>query len=480
MTATTASISELLKNQYEGPIREQLNLEAMIYDLFEEGPHQWAGASVHIPLHTRGVVTTATAGIHYGSEGAQGAVVPAASNQEYLELVVGYQSLYAAFEVTGQAESQAPGNGGSEAAFVGAMYSEMRNLEKDIRHKLDRDMFIGRGLPAFVIDKTNHTGATVCMVSGANTLAAIVAENTTAGANTFVKALHLSRTDTTAWAYLPDGNAAPTANAVFQVGAIDLAAGTAVLTSVASGADGPDTSGVADTDCVVLVETDNLGNRLRTDEVHGLNALAFEAEPAGTFTNSRIGVANTVLRGFGFQAGNPTAVVPPTGMSSGIPLTVEDMQLVSDGIEDLCAEQIDCLIMHRYTRAAYKNLFQQLGSLATGVSNVGGWLPGQTDARGGFKSDDVFFNQSVPIKVSSQAPYGVIYFIRKDTINTYTLRPGGFQEFNDNGDIVTQKRDQATARMMDVREGFWKQYFELVSEKPRCIGVMPAVRYKRA
>ena len=85
MTATTASISDLLKNQYEGPIREQLNLEAMIYDLFEEGPHQWAGASVHIPLHTRGVVTNATSGIHYGSEGAQGAVVPSASNQEYLE-----------------------------------------------------------------------------------------------------------------------------------------------------------------------------------------------------------------------------------------------------------------------------------------------------------------------------------------------------------------------------------------------------------
>jgi len=475
MTATTASISELLKNQYEGPIREQLNLEAMIYDLFEEGPHQWAGASVHIPLHTRGVVTNATAGIHYGSEGASGAVVPAASNQEYLELIVGYQSLYAAFEVTGQAESQAPGNGGSEAAFVGAMYSEMRNLEKDIRHKLDRDMFIGRGLNGYVIDKDPHTGTPLCMISGANSLAAIVAENLTAGLNTYVKCLSVSRTDTVAWAYLPDGNAAPTAAALFLVGAIDLAAGTAVLTSVTNPADGPNTVNVAVTDCVVLVEHDLAGNRVRTDEVHGLNSLAFEAEPAGTFTNSRLGTLNTVLRGFGFQSGDPTLVAPPVGMSSGIAVTVEDMQLVSDGIEDLCAEQIDCLIMHRYTRAAYKNLFQALG-----VSPTGGWLPGQTDAKGGFKSEDVFFNQSVPIKVSSQAPYGVIYFIRKDTINTYTLRPGGFQEFNDNGDIVTQKRDQATARMMDVREGFWKQYFELVSEKPRCIGVMPGVRYKRA
>jgi len=470
MTATTASISELLKNQYEGPIREQLNLEAMIYDLFEEGPHQWAGASVHIPLHTRGVLTTGTAGIHYGSEGVSGAVVPQASNQEYLEMVVGYQSLYAAFEVTGQAESQAPGNGGSEAAFIGAMYSEMRALEKDIRHKLDRDMFIGRGLSGFAIDQDQHlaagTGNTV-MISGANSLAAIVAENTLAGLNTYVKVLNVPRDAGTAWAYLPDGNAAPTASALFQVGAIDQALGVAILDSTTHAGDGPDTRGVAVTDVAVLVEHDVAGNRVRTDEVHGLNALAFEAEPAGMFTNSRLALLNTVLRGFGFKGAVGTAVA---GESMGDDLDIEDMQLIVDGIEDLAAEKVDCLIMHRYTRAKYKNLFQQLAQ----------WLPGETNAKGGFTASELSFDGGVPIKVSSQAPYGVIYYIRKDTINTYTLRPGGFQEFNDSGDIVTQKRDQATARMMDVREGFWKQYFELVSEKPRCIGVQAGVRYKRA
>ena len=479
MTATTSSISELLKNQYEGPIREQLNLEAMIYDLFEEGPHQWAGASVHIPLHTRGVVTTATGGIHYGSEGAQGAVVPSASNQEYLELVVGYQSLYAAFEVTGQAESQAPGNGGSEAAFVGAMYSEMRNLEKDIRHKLDRDMFIGRGLPGFAIDQNTHVGGgpigNVVMISGANSLAAIKAENLLAGLNTFVKVLSVPRNDALNWAYLPDGNAAPTASALFQVGVIDENLGTAILDSTTNAGDGPDTSGVLATDLAVLVEFNVAGARVRTDEVHGVNALAFEAEPAGTFTNSRLALLNTVLRGFGFKAGVASAPVAGSGNSNGLALGLEDMQLVTDGIEDLCAEKVDCIIMHRYTRAKYKNLFQQLG-----VNPQGGWLPGQTNAKGGFRAEDLMFDQSVPIKVSSQAPYGVVYYIVKDTINTYTLRPGGFQEFNDNGDIVTQKRDQATARMMDVREGFWKQYFELVSEKPRCIGVQAGVEYKRA
>lgn len=467
MGATTTTISQLLKNQYEGPIREQLNLEAMIYALFEEGPHQWAGANVHIPLHTRGIVSNATDGIKYGAEGA---VVPGASNQEYLEMIVGYQSLYCSFQVTGQAEASAPGNGGSEAAFIGAMYSEMRAMEKDVRHKLDRDMFIGRGLPGFVIDQDAHTGANVCMISGANSLAAIKAENTAAGANTFVKVLHVPRDDAANWEYLPDGNAAPTAAALFQVGAIDLALGTAVLDSTTHAGDGPNTSGVGATDLAVLVEHTVGGARTRTDEVHGLNALAFEAESAGAFTNSRLATANTVLRGFGYKSAVATAPVAGSGNSNGTNLDLEDMQLVYDGIEDLTAEKIDCLIMHRFTRAQYKNLFQADQR----------WLPGETDARGGFSAEELAFEGNIPIKVSSQAPYGVIYFIKKDTINTYTLRPGGFQEFSDNGDIVTQKRDLGTARLMDIREGFWKQYFELVSEKPRCIGVMAGVRYKRA
>ena len=369
--------------------------------------------------------------------------------------------------MTGQAESQAPGNGGSEAAFIGAMYSEMRALEKDIRHKLDRDMFIGRGLPGFVLDNQQNNANNVINVSGANTLQAIVNENTAAGLNTYVKVLNAPRAEGSNWAYLPDGAGA--AAALFQVGAINLALGTAVLDSVLNAGVGPDTRTVAATDLAVLVEHTVAGARVRTDEVHGLNALAFEAESAGTFTNSRLGTANTVLRGFGFKSAADNAVAAGA-MSSGTALSLEDMQLIADGIEDISAEKIDCLIMHRFTRAQYKNLFQASPR----------WLPGETDAKGGFAADELAFEGNIPIKVSSQAPYGVVYFIRKDTINTYTLRPGGFQEFNDNGDIVTQKRDQATARMMDVREGFWKQYFEMVSEKPRCIGVMAGVEYKRA
>ena len=130
--ATSGQLSALLKEQYEGPIREQLNLEALIYRLFSEGPHSWSGDKVIIPLHTAGVDAT-TIAYKAESTGAAYVEMPQASSQTYIDFTVGAKHLYASFEVTGQAEAKAPGNaGGSEASFVGAMYSEMRGLEKPI------------------------------------------------------------------------------------------------------------------------------------------------------------------------------------------------------------------------------------------------------------------------------------------------------------------------------------------------------------
>ena len=197
MAASTTSISELLKNQYEGPIREQLNLEALIYQLFEEGPHEWAGNNVHIPLHTAGV--SETTNIVYGSTEAQ--VVPVAGQQDYKELIVNAKAIYASFAVSGKAEASAPGNsGGSEAAFIGAMYSEMKGLERDLRFKMERDMFTGRRIWGFLIDGAAGTGGggagvahTERKVSGANLLAERLAEHTAAGTVFYCKIAQCAR-----------------------------------------------------------------------------------------------------------------------------------------------------------------------------------------------------------------------------------------------------------------------------------------------
>ena len=63
--ASTTTVSNVLKQGYEGPIRNQINREALIYQLFSEGPHSWEGNTIIIPTHVGGVASTA---ITYSSE----------------------------------------------------------------------------------------------------------------------------------------------------------------------------------------------------------------------------------------------------------------------------------------------------------------------------------------------------------------------------------------------------------------------------
>ena len=460
MAARLSTISKLLKNQYEGPIREQLNLEALIYRLFEEGPHEWAGDKVIIPLHV-----SQNTGIDYLGEstGAPGAFVPVPTpgNQGYLDLAVDAKYLYASFMVTGQAEAKAPGAaGGSEAAFVGAMYSEMRGLEKDVRSSMNKDMFTGQGFHGFLVGTQSEAVHVGRRVSGANHLVL----------NGFYQLWHCPADETQNWVLLNNNDAAGAGNVTeFQVTAIDTAAGTATLDCGAgAGKKGPDASGVGATDLVVMLRVTAIGNDARpgVQQINGLNCLAFGTASGVCYNNVRTGTTNTILRGFGFKT--DAAAAPAGGKSSGQPLTLEDMQLVVDAIAERTEEDVDTIIMHRFTRAQYRNLAQE---------NIR-YLPGETGGDLGHRPGDLAF-EDMPITVSKDAPFGVIYFLVRDTINTYTLRPGGFQDFTDSGDIVTQSRD-TNGHLTDVREGFWKQYYNLVSELPRAIGVMAGIEYKRA
>tara|TARA_R110000824_G_scaffold352453_3_gene539504 strand:- start:220 stop:1626 length:1407 start_codon:yes stop_codon:yes gene_type:complete len=462
----SGNLSNLLKSQYEGPIREQINLEAMIYNLFQEGPHEWSGANVIIPLHTAGVDAAAIA---YQDEtaGAGPAYVdvPAPSSQTYLQFTVDAKYLYGSFAVTGQAEAKAPGSsGGSEAAFVGAMYSEMRGLEKDIRSTMNTDMFTGSGILGFLTDNLNSS--TLRHVSGLNHMT---------NGQVF-RVWHVPRDPSKNWAFVTDGTV-HAQNSAFTISAINLGNGTATLISSSAAPDGPQLGALGatllPTEICALEHITSVANTNRPAgtllEISGLNALGFgqlDRDIYGAGTGGRDLLANTVLRGFGWK-GSHGAVAGVK--SAGTALALSDMQLVVDGIEDLVEETVDTVIMHRFTRAEFRDLTQKNER----------YLPGQTSGKIGFKPGDLAF-QDIPITVSKDVPYGCIYFLVADTINTYTLKPGGFQNFTDNGDILTQKRNPGTGLLTDVREGFWKQYFNLVSEVPRAIGVMAGVSFKRA
>jgi hypothetical protein len=467
----SGQLSNLLKSQYEGPIREQINREAMIYSLFSEGPHEWSGANVIIPLHTAGVADAAIAykAESAGSPGVTYIDVPDPSNQTYLQFTVDAKYLYGAFAVSGQAEAKAPGNsGGSEAAFVGAMFSEMRGLEKDIRSRMNKDMFGGGGIKGFLTDDKDDTTSSRRHISGLNHM--------TNGE--VYRVWHVPRDTSKNWALVDDGTANADKNR-FTITNIDLNKGEATLTSNTGGA-GPDIAAlkaagtwVEGEICAMELIT-SVANDARPAatlrEINGINTLGFGALTADVYSAGGAGrdaLSNVVLRGFGMQSG--VTANASGGKSAGTALALSDMQLVVDGIEELTEETIDTVIMHRFTRAEFRALTQENSR----------YLPGETSGKLGFKPGDLAF-QDIPITVSKDVPYGCIYFLVSDTINTYTLKPGGFQNFTDNGDILTQKRNPATGVLTDVREGFWKQYYNLVSELPRAIGVFAGVSYKRA
>ena len=511
--ASTTTVSDVLKQGYEGPIREQINREALIYQLFEEGPHSWEGNTIIIPTHVGGVSSTA---ITYSSEAAGvsratltsiGAV---ASNQQYGKFIVDSAYLYAAFMVTGQAMAKAPQQSGENAdAFIGAMWSEMNGLQKDIKNKLNTDMFTGHGCIAFLADNNGPVPLGQRVVSGTNKI--------TAGANTATgdtfRIVHIPRDPAANWTLLNNAVGGTLATS-FLCTAKDEYNGTCVLTSLTAldalvaGNHGPDASGVGATEICVMVKgnspavlgtagiaTPHLQTTITTEfltaglgvgaqatasrECVGLNALAFLPHVSGGFGNDRHLLQNTVLRGQAFKTGSLAAGLGTGGFSAGNQLDLEDVQLVMDGLEELVeGYPTDCLIMHRFTRAEFLRIIQASREVmgVPGVNQAPGYVyePGTSMSH----EPGALNYHGIPIKVSKDVPLGCIYLINRESINTYTLKTGSFETFS-GGEVITQVRN-GSGDFVDAKEGFWKQYFQLVSECPRAIGVIAGVKYKKA
>lgn len=149
--ATLTTFDAILKNQYLGPIREQFNAASILYSRLEKNTDSVVGKNFTIPLH-------------YGrNEGigarAEGGTLPTAGNQQYKECIVPMKYLYGRIKLTGPTMKAARSN---EGAFLRAVDSEMRGIEKDLRSSLNRQMFgDGTGILATCASASNATTITV-------------------------------------------------------------------------------------------------------------------------------------------------------------------------------------------------------------------------------------------------------------------------------------------------------------------------------
>lgn len=143
--STLTTFDAILKNQYLGPIREQLNNSSVLYSRLEKNEDSVVGKNFTIPLHygrNEGV----------GARG-EGGALPAAGNQAYKECIVPMRYQYGRIQLTGPTIKAARSN---EGAFLRAVDSEMRGLEKDMKSSMNRQAF-GDGTGALAVCASNST-----------------------------------------------------------------------------------------------------------------------------------------------------------------------------------------------------------------------------------------------------------------------------------------------------------------------------------
>ena len=151
MGSTLSTFDAILKTQYLGPIREQLNSSSVLYSRLEKNEDSVVGKNFTIPLH-------------YGrNEGvgarAEGGTLPAAGNQAYKECIVPMRYQYGRIQITGPTIKAARSN---EGAFLRAVDSEMRGLERDMKSSMNRQAFgDGTGAIAVCASASSATAITV-------------------------------------------------------------------------------------------------------------------------------------------------------------------------------------------------------------------------------------------------------------------------------------------------------------------------------
>lgn len=155
MSATLTALDAILKNQYLGPIRDQVNNSTVLLNRIAKDEDSVVGKNFTIPLHygrNEGI----------GARG-DGGTLPTAGNQSYKETIVPMKYLYGRIELTGPTIAAAKSN---EGAFIRAVDSEMKGLSKDLKADFNRMLF-GDGTGALTVCGTTSNSTTVVVTSTA-------------------------------------------------------------------------------------------------------------------------------------------------------------------------------------------------------------------------------------------------------------------------------------------------------------------------
>lgn len=148
MAFDLTAANAVLKEDYLGPVREQLNNENPVIKKLVENKQEATGKRFFVPLHYG-----RNNGVGYRAEGA---ALPTAGNQQYKESTANVKYLYGGIEITGPTIKAMRNDKG---AFIRAVESEMKGLLRDLKDQRSRALFgdgTGR-LGTFAVNTTVNT-----------------------------------------------------------------------------------------------------------------------------------------------------------------------------------------------------------------------------------------------------------------------------------------------------------------------------------
>lgn len=157
---TLTTLSNILKQDYQGPIREQLNQSNVLTSVLKKDVSRTAfrGKEAIIPVHTGRNVGRAFAD--------EGSTLPTAGNQAFAQATWNMTYLYGRIQLTGQTIAASSQDKGS---FARALDTEMRGLQKDLSQTVNRCLWSdGSGrltdVSATAVGATNTTSQAVITV----------------------------------------------------------------------------------------------------------------------------------------------------------------------------------------------------------------------------------------------------------------------------------------------------------------------------
>lgn len=447
-----ATLESVLKEFYVKAIAEQLNQEVLALEMFEKAKLDWSGKRVVVPVHI-----ARNTGVDFAAEGA---ALPTAGNQTYVDLGITAKFLYGRFQITGPAISAAKG----AYSFGNYIDLELRKLVEDVRKKANLSTLHGSSTSGYITHATDIAPAGVATVDYygniqqiSDRLAAAVAAGTQLRVN-------VVRTDT--YANMLGG--AP--NTQVAVTAVDTAAHTITLRN-------DNAAALTLARNTVGLEGMN-GRPFALDfftEAGGAVQNAFATEFTGACHNisdpSHFGV-NRALAANAELRSDSVLCIATGAIAGGVyntpqPLTLARMQQLTDRISASSNLEPDVILMNPLLRQAYTSI---LVGTAAGNLRVETTSAGKGD--GGFSVSGLSFN-SIPFKTSVDCGRGMMFFLHTKVWKIAQLEAPGFADLD--GNILA--RAGVGAGGVDAYEGYYRMYMDVYCERPNANGVLTGITF---